>query len=153
MTERVTGRVLAAATAVAATSLALVGCSQDPQADYCDAVQDHQTELTEVAASDDTGAVFDALDAYDDLAARAPRDIADDWAAVVGPLHDLQDALDEADVDPASYDAETPPEGLSDDDRGAIEAAARAVGSEQTVTAMGAVEQHSLDVCGEPLSR
>ena len=66
--------------------LTVTGCSSDPQADYCEVVEDHQADLSDVAASDDAGAVFDALDVYEDLAAEAPRDIADEWAAVVGPL-------------------------------------------------------------------
>jgi hypothetical protein len=131
----------------------LVGCSHDPAADYCDAVEDHQAELTEVAASDDTGALFDALDAYEDLRGDAPRDIVDDWSAVIEPLRALEDALDDAGVDPSSYDAEDPPADVPEGDRREIEAAARKVGSEQTVTAMAAVEQHALDVCGTPLSR
>lgn len=129
------------------------GCSGDPQADYCEAVESHQVALSDVAASDDPGALFDALDAYDDLAEQAPSDIADDWAAVVGPLHHLQDVLDEHDVDASTYSAEKPPAGLDADARRDIEAAAREVGSERTVTAMAAVEQHALDVCGTPLSR
>ncbi|MBS2938108.1 hypothetical protein KDN32_10170 [Nocardioides sp. J2M5] len=136
-----------------ALPLATVACSDDPQADYCEAVRDHQADLTEVAASDDTGALFDALDAYDDLAEQAPRDVADDWDAVVTPLHDLQDVLDAHDVDPSSYSAEDPPAGLDPSARRDIEAAAREVGSERTVTAMVAVEQHALDVCGTPLAR
>lgn len=131
----------------------LAGCSGDPQADYCEAVESHQAALSEVAASDDPGALFDALDAYDDLADHAPSDIADDWAAVVAPLHHLQEVLDEHDVDASSYSAEEPPAGLDAEARRDIEAAARDVGSEQTVTAMAAVEQHALDVCGTPLSR
>jgi hypothetical protein len=130
-----------------------LGCSNDPAADYCEAVEDHQAELTEVAASEDTGAMFDALDTYDDLRADAPRDIVDDWSAVIEPLRALEDALADAGVDPSSYDAEDPPADLTEEDRRAIEAAARKVGSEPTVTAMSAVEQHALDVCGTPLSR
>ncbi|HEY0643218.1 MAG TPA: hypothetical protein VGD39_07355 [Nocardioides sp.] len=129
------------------------GCSSDPQADYCDAVRDHPEELTEIAADGDAGAIFDALDAYDDLAEEAPRDIADDWQSVIGPLRDLQQALEDGGVDPSTYSAEQPPAGLDDAARLDIEAAARKVGSEQTVTAMAAVEQHALDVCGTPLSR
>jgi hypothetical protein len=129
------------------------GCSSDPQADYCDAVRDHQEELTEIAADGDAGAIFDALDAYDDLAEEAPRDVADDWQSVIGPLRDLQQALEDGGVDPSTYSAEKPPAGLDDAARLDIEAAARKVGSEQTVTAMAAVEQHALDVCGTPLSR
>ena len=129
------------------------GCSDDPQADYCDVVRDHQEELTEIAADDDAGAIFEALDAYDDLAEEAPRDIADDWTSVIGALRDLQEALEDSGVDPSTYSAEKPPADLDDQAREDIEAAARKVGSEQTVTAMAAVEQHALDVCGTPLSR
>jgi hypothetical protein len=133
--------------------LALGGCSGDPQEQYCESVEEHQAELTEVAASDDPGAVFDALDVYDDLAEEAPRDIADDWSAVIDPLRALEEALAEHDLDPSDYDAESPPSGLDEGARAEIEAAAREVGSEQTVRAMAAVEQHALDVCGTPLSR
>ena len=129
------------------------GCSGDPQADYCEAVEDHQVELTEIAASTDAGALFDALPVYDDLAEEAPDDIAGEWDQVVGSLRALEDALDEASVDPSSYDAAKPPADLDPERRKTIEGAARTVGSEQTVTAMAAVEQHALDVCGTPLSR
>ena len=128
-------------------------CSGDPQADYCERVEGHQATLTEVAASEDMAAIFDALDAYDDLAEHAPRDVVDDWDAVVEPLHALEDVLGEHDVDATTYSAEEPPPGLDAGARREIETAARAVGSERTVTAMAAVEQHALDVCGTPLSR
>jgi hypothetical protein len=133
--------------------LAVTGCSSDPQADYCTAVEEHQADLSDVAASDDAGAVFDALDDYEELAEQAPRDIADDWSAVVGPLRALEEALDAHDVDPSTYRADKPPAGLAADAREEIEAAARAVGAQRTVDAMSAVEQHALDVCGTPLSR
>lgn len=130
-----------------------VGCSGDPQADYCDVVEEHQRELSDIAASEDPGAIFDALDTYDDLREEAPRDIADDWDAVIDPLRRLEQVLADNGVDPSSYAADQPPADLDDEGREAVEAAARDVGSEQTVTAMAAVEQHALDVCGTPLSR
>lgn len=133
--------------------LVLAGCSGDPQADYCDAVTGHQEELSEIAASEDPGALFGALDAYDDLREEAPRDIVDDWDAVIDPLRALEQVLVDQGVDPSTYSADEPPADLDDEGRRAIEAAAREVGSEQTVTAMAAVEQHALDVCGTPLSR
>lgn len=133
--------------------LTVTGCSNDPQAAYCDAVEEHQTELSDIAASEDPGALFDALDIYDDLHDAAPRDIADDWVAVIGPLRELEEVLSGNGVDPSSYAADEPPADLDDEGREAIEAAARTVGSERTVTAMAAVEQHALDVCGTPLSR
>jgi hypothetical protein len=138
---------------VALGTLVVAGCSSDPQEAYCRAVESHQEELTELAASDDSGALFDALDAYHDLAAQAPRDIAGDWKDVVTPLRALQQVLSDHGVDPSTYSAEKPPPDLDQAARDEIEAAARAVGSEQTVTAMAAVEQQALDVCGTPLSR
>ncbi|HEY7717900.1 MAG TPA: hypothetical protein VH915_04015 [Pedococcus sp.] len=133
--------------------LLAAGCSNDPQADYCDAVEEHQESLTEIAADEDAGALFDALDTYDDLREKAPRDIVDDWDAVIGPLRALEQVLSDHGVDPSTYAADDPPADLDAGAREDIEAAAREVGSEQTVTAMGAVEQHALDVCGTPLSR
>ena len=134
-------------------ALALTGCAGDPQEDYCESVQDHQEELTEIAASEDSGALFDALDSYDDLREQAPRDIADDWDAVIDPLRELEKVLSDNGVDASSYASDEPPADLDDAGRQEIEAAAREVGSERTVTAMAAVEQHALDVCGVPLSR
>jgi hypothetical protein len=131
----------------------VTGCSSDPQADYCTAVEEHQADLSDVAASEDAGAVFDAVDDYEELAEQAPRDIADDWSAVLDPLRALEEVLDAHDVDPSTYRADKPPAGLDADAREEIEAAARAVGAQRTVDAMAAVEQHALDVCGTPLSR
>ena len=133
--------------------LLAAGCSNDPQAGYCDAVEEHQESLTEIAADEDAGALFGALDTYDDLREKAPRDIADDWDAVIGPLRALEQVLSDHGVDPSTYAADDPPADLDEGAREDIEAAAREVGSEQTVTAMAAVEQHALDVCGTPLSR
>lgn len=131
----------------------LVGCTADPQADYCDEVEEHQAALSDIAASEDAGALFGALDIYDDLHELAPRDIADDWTAVLTPLRELEQVLTDHGLDPSSYAADDPPADLDDEGRAQVEAAARRVGSEQTVTAMAAVEQHALDVCGTPLSR
>lgn len=33
----------------------LTGCSGDPQDNYCEAVEEHQVAVTEIAASSDTG--------------------------------------------------------------------------------------------------
>ena len=148
-----TGPAVLLASLAGVACLTVAGCASDPQADYCEVVEDHQADLSDVAASDDAGAVFDALDDYEDLAAEAPRDIADEWSTVIGPLRRLEEALDAHDVDPSTYRADKPPAGLDVDAREDIEAAARAVGAQRTVEAMAAVEQHALDVCGTPLSR
>ena len=87
-------KLLAPAAFLLGLACGAAGCSSDPQADYCAAVEEHQADLSDVAASDDAGAVFDALDDYEELAEQAPRDIADDWSVVVGPLRTLEEALD-----------------------------------------------------------
>ena len=47
--------------------LVATGCSDDPHETYCAEVEEHQAELSDIAASDDAGALFDALDDYDEL--------------------------------------------------------------------------------------
>jgi hypothetical protein len=146
-------RLRAAVAAVLVLAPTLGACSGDQQEAYCEKVEEHQAALTEVAASEDTGSLLDALPIYRDLADDAPRDVADDWDQVVDALTGLSKVLDDAGVDPSTYDAEDPPPGLAGADRRAIEEAARELGSEATVAAMASVEQHALDVCGTPLSR
>lgn len=124
-----------------------------PGSDYCDAVAEHQRELSDVAASTKPGAVFDALDAYRDLADEAPRDLQDEWTQVIKRVEALETALGEADVDPATYDPKTTLKGLPADQRTAIEGAARDLGDQATVQAMSGIEQQALDVCKMPLSQ
>lgn len=139
--------------AVPALALVLAtGCASE-QETYCQAVEDHRAELSDIAASQEPGAVLGALDAYRDLRDKAPRDIGDEWTQVVTRLEGLRGALDEAGVDPASYDPAVTPDELPAEDRKAIEAAARDLGEARTVEAMAGIEQQALDVCGTPLSQ
>jgi hypothetical protein len=132
--------------------LPLTACSSDPTEDYCDAVGEHQQELTEVAADAGPTALLGALDAFRDLQAKAPGDITDEWQQVVGRLEDLQDALDDAGVDADAYDRDDPPAGLSDDERSRIESAARGLVAPETATALEGLQQQARDVCQTPLS-
>lgn len=126
------------------------GCGD--QADrYCDAVTDNQDRLGEIAESGDAVALFEARDVYRDLADRAPDDIADDWDLVLDRIDVLEDTLDEADVDPATYDPRDPPAGLSSQERARIRQAADDLAAPDAVRAMDDVEQQALDVCGTPL--
>jgi hypothetical protein len=126
------------------------GC-RDQQDEYCAAVKDHQAELGEVLGTNTPDALLKALPIFEELADRAPEDIGDEWATVLEALRALRDALADAGVDPASYDRDHPPAGLSQADKDAIDAAARQVGSEATATAFNGVEQQAKDVCGTPL--
>lgn len=93
------------------------------------------------------------LDAYRDLADQAPRDLRDEWRQVIMRVEALRIALDEAEVDPATYDPETTLEALPGEQRRAIEGAARDLRDEATVQAMAGIEQQALDVCKMPLTQ
>ncbi|WP_299058100.1 hypothetical protein [uncultured Nocardioides sp.] len=127
-----------------------VGCG-DQTDRYCDAVTDNQDRLGEIAGSGDALALFEARDVYRDLAEEAPDDIADDWDLVLDRIDVLEDTLDEADVDPATYDPRDPPSGLSSQERARIRQAADDLAAPEAVRAMDDVEQQALDVCGTPL--
>jgi hypothetical protein len=137
--------------AVLLAAALLAGCGGSD--DYCAAVKEHQAELSEIAASGDAGAIFDALPAYRELQAAAPSDLSDEWTQVIGRLTTLETALEDAGVDPSSYDPKKPPADLTDEQRAAIEGAARDLGEPATVRAMTGIEQQALDVCKTPLSQ
>lgn len=140
------------ATALALALLPLAGCADDTER-YCDAVKEHQKELSEITAEGGPTALLDALDIYRDLQDQSPSDISDEWQQVVRSIESLAAALDEAGVDPASYDPGDPPTDLSEEDREAIARAADEVGSLETQEALRGVEQQARDVCKTPLSQ
>ncbi|WP_298751361.1 hypothetical protein [uncultured Nocardioides sp.] len=142
--------------AVAAVPLLLgllAGCSSDPYETYCQRVEEHQPALGEAVAAGGPDALLDVLPQLRDLRDAAPRDVADEWQQVVGRLEALDEALDEAGVDPADYDREDPPEGLDPALRTAVDAAARELVRPETAQAMASLETQARDVCQTPLYR
>lgn len=133
-------------------AVGLAGCSGDPYEDYCDAVVEHRQELSETLGEGGPAALLEARPTFEVLHEKAPDDIADDWQVVVNALTGLEEALQDAGVDPASYDRESPPAGLTSEEQGRIDAAAADVGSERTRNALQAVEQQARDVCHTPLT-
>lgn len=130
----------------------LAGCGGNEYDDYCAAVKEHQTELTEITTSGAQGALLDALPIYRELRDEAPEDITDEWQQVIRSFEALQAALDDAGVDASSYDPKKPPEGVTQDQQDAIAAAADELASQATVAALEGVEQHARDVCHTPLT-
>lgn len=135
---------------VALLLVPLAGCADDAE-QYCDAVKENQEELTEITASGGPNALLDALDIYRELQSEAPSDIADEWQQVVRSIESLEQALDEAGVDRATYDPADPPADVSQEEQDAIARAADEVGSVETQEAMRGVEQQARDVCKTPL--
>jgi hypothetical protein len=143
----VTAPGVAAALLLALCSL--TGCGGD---DYCGAVEKHQAELTDVTASGSPAALLEALPIFGDLAEQAPDDIRDEWRTFVDALEDLDDALRDADVDPAAYDPKHLPGQLTEEQRDRIEAAGAALADPAVVRAFDGVQQQAKDVCHTPLS-
>ncbi|HEY0888903.1 MAG TPA: hypothetical protein VGE38_04760 [Nocardioides sp.] len=128
------------------------GCSTDPREAYCDAVSEHQESLGEILGQGGPAALLRALPIFRDLQEQAPDDIADDWQVLVDALGDLEQAVEEAGADPATYDREAPPAGVTAQEQSRIDAAAAEVGGEGTRAALAAVEQQARDVCHTPLA-
>ena len=143
-------RTLGALVVTLAITTLATGCKAQEEK-YCDAVKDHQQELGEVLGDGQPDALFKALPIFHELEGRAPDDIRDEWTTVIDAVEGLQKALKDADVDPATYDRDHPPQGLGQADQEAIDAAARQLSSDATVTAFSGVDQQAKDVCGTPL--
>lgn len=127
----------------------LAGCGRGRS--YCGAVQDHQSELGSIVASGDRTALIQALPVFQDLSGKAPADVTADWSLLVTRISALQTALDDAGVDPSSYDPDQPPDGLGAGDRTRIRGAAARLAAADTQQALANVQQEVLDVCHTPL--
>ncbi|MEV7431268.1 MULTISPECIES: hypothetical protein [unclassified Nocardioides] len=132
--------------------LPLTACSQDPFEAYCDEVLAQREDLSEAVADGGPGALVAALPHLEALEEEAPRDIRDEWDLVVGRVGELRDALEDAGVDPASYDREDRSTDVSAAQRARIDAAARELAARPTVEALAGVQQQARDVCGTPLT-
>ncbi len=130
----------------------LSACADDPVEGYCAEVEAQRQPLSEVAAEGGPTALLEALPAFEELRAASPTDLRDDWDVVVGRLDALDDALAQAGVDPGTYDADQQAGDLGEDDRTAVESAARQLATPEMVQALGAVQQQARDVCGTSLT-
>lgn len=132
---------------------ALAACGEEERfADYCEEVLAQQKPLSEALAPGGPTALIDALPSFRALQAKSPGDISDEWGLIVGRIETLTEALDAAGVDPATYDRDDPPAGLSEEDRTAIDAAAGELATPATAAALEGVQQQARDVCQAPLN-
>jgi hypothetical protein len=130
----------------------LAGCGGSSKDDYCAAVKEHQTKLSDIVSTGKPDALINALGIFHDLQDKAPGDISDEWQQLVGRVEALQDALDAAGVDPATYDRASPPAGLTAEQKADIDAAAKELGSGTTLRALQDLGQEARDVCQTPLT-
>ncbi len=147
-----TGHALVAACLIAVSSL-VAGCGEDdPFEVYCDEVKAQQEALTEDLAGGSATALIDALPEFERLREKSPDDLRDEWDTVTARIGDLVEALEDAGVDPATYDGRKPPAELSTEQRKAIDTAARALVTPEMAAALDGVEQQARDVCKTPLA-
>ncbi|MBM0123229.1 hypothetical protein [Pimelobacter simplex] len=144
--------VAALAVAVLVGLLLLRGGEEDRFASYCEVVTEHREDVGAALSAGPTTGLLRALPSFEELAEESPDDIRADWTLVVERITALEEALDGAGVDPATYRFDQPPADLSADDKAAIDAAAARLGAADTATALAHVEQQARDVCKTPLS-
>lgn len=131
----------------------LAACGADDAfSTYCDEVKAQQQPITEALAAGPSAGLLTALPSFEKLKAKAPSDIADEWGVVVQRITTLQKALEDAAVDPATYDVKNPPARLAPEAQAAIAAAADGLGTVEMQAALAGVEQEARDVCKTPLS-
>lgn len=147
-------RIFVRLAAVAAVSMLVVGCGDDddPFETYCKEVKAQRESLSEDLAGDTATALIAALPEFERLQDKSPDDLEDEWATVTSRIGDLVDALEAADVDPATYDRGKPPAGLTADEKDAIDAAAQAMATPEMKAALDGVEQQARDVCKTPMT-
>ncbi len=145
---------VAGAAMLAVGSLLVGGCGadDDPFASYCEEVEAQRPALSEALAAGGATGLIDALPVFENLAAKAPDDLQDEWDTVTSRIGDLVSVLEDADVDPSTYDRERPPEGLTRGEKDAIDAAAQALLTPEVTEALNGVEQQARDVCKTPLT-
>jgi len=148
----VTGRTRVGAAVLVLALLPLAAGCGDSQDSYCSAVKDHQEELTTITSDGNEDSLIRALDIFKDLQDKSPSDVSDEWQQLVSRIETLDEALADAGVDPATYDRDHPPKGLSQEDQARIDAAARELGSGPTLAAFQGLQQEVLDVCHTPLT-
>ena len=147
-------RILLRLAALGAVSILLAGCGDDddPFEAYCKEVKAQRQSLSEDLGGDTGTALIKALPEFERLQDKSPDDLRDEWATVTSRIGELVDALEDAGVDPTTYDRRKPPAGLTEDQKGAIDAAARALATPEMVAALDGVEQQARDVCKTPMT-
>lgn len=138
--------------AVAVLVAGLTSACGHSQSDYCHAVSGHQTQLTQLIDGGKKDALIQVLPIFEDLQGKAPADVSDEWQVVVTRIRALKTAVDNANVDPATYDRKHPPAGVSAEDRQLIDRAAAGVGAADVSSALDALQQEARDVCQTPLT-
>ena len=126
--------------------------SDDPFEVYCKEIKAQRESLSEDLAGGTATSLIDALPEFERLQDKSPDDLKDEWNTVTSRIGDLVESLEDAGVDPATYDRRKPPAGLTADEQDAIDAAAQALATPEMKAALDGVEQQARDVCKTPMT-
>jgi hypothetical protein len=130
------------------------GCGEpspeERREEYCEQVAEDSERLTRISDEGGAGAFLTALPTLEELAAKAPDDLRDEWSLLIDALRGLRDALEDTGVEPAQVDGKLPAD-LPAAERRRIRAAASVLADPDVVTATQGIEQHALDICRTPL--
>ncbi len=121
----------------------LAGCGSSED-DYCAALKQQQS----IFADDGTGvSLLVHLADLEDVAAKAPDDLTDEWQTALTALQGLRDAIVAAGVEPVDFVDGKPPSSVSGADQRRIAAAASRVSEQGVVEAINGIDQQAKDVC------
>ncbi len=115
--------------------------------DYCGDLRSHQVQFSEMFATSTPDALLKNLPMLEQMATKAPSDIADDWQNFLGPIQGLQKALDDAGIKADDFSKGVPPAGTSAAARKEIADAAALLATPAATTAAFAIDQEARDVC------
>lgn len=137
--------------------LLLAGCSSggDTSEAYCDTLRDERAafvQLADDARARKQGYLTDALALFERMQREAPDTLRDEWDTVVFAWSDLVDALRDSGADPATFDPEKRPEGLTDDQFATVKDVAGKLSTPRVRDAAKEITQHARDACDVELS-
>ncbi len=131
----------------------LTACSGSEEDDYCSSFEDTANEFQGLSGGDFSQAP-DAFAAFDDLAAQAPDEIADDWKVFNDQIDAFEESLDDAGISMEELDEisrqveqQTIPEGVDPDALEDIGVAVQALRSIEFTTALTNLRNHAEDEC------
>jgi hypothetical protein len=124
----------------------LAGCG-DAEDSYCEALATERETLTELAGEESGDVLTPTLTSFEKLRSEAPDELRDEWDVVLQAYRALADAVDEAGVDPATYDPDEPPPGVTAAQAGRLADAATSLQSSRVLDAGRGIEDHARSVC------
>lgn len=131
----------------------LAGCSGSGGDDYCGALQDTANEFQDLGQGDFSQA-GQGFAAFDDLAAQAPDEVADDWEVFNQQIGAFEKTLAAAGIDmeqlseiSEQIDQQTIPAGVGPDALQDIGVAAQQLRTTEFTTALTNIRTHADDEC------